>query len=154
MSRLLVRTSEKVNVTPFSRPRRGAQGSSSRAPTLTPTSLLVSLKSAVNRSFTSRVMKAIESDLEAVVEQLLDDIDPRQPVDIAESLTIPLPVALISHFMGIPFERKDDLRGCLIELIVENEPQVVERDAGDTKRLRERLGGLAGVEFKMRSPPR
>ena len=32
------------------------------------------LRAIVNRSFTSRVMKAIESDLEAVVEQLLDDI--------------------------------------------------------------------------------
>jgi cytochrome P450 len=68
------------------------------------------LRAIVNRSFTSRVMKAIESDLEAVVEQLLDDIDVEQPVDIAESLTIPLPVALISHFMGIPFQRKDDFK--------------------------------------------
>ncbi len=69
-----------------------------------------SLRAIVNRSFTSRVMKAIESDLEAVVEQLLDDIDTEGPVDIAESFTIPLPVALISHFLGIPFERKDDFK--------------------------------------------
>ncbi len=68
------------------------------------------LRAIVNRSFTSRVMKAIEGDLEAVVEELLDKIDVEHPVDIAESLTIPLPVALISHFMGIPFERKDDFK--------------------------------------------
>ena len=37
-------------------------------------------------------------------------IDVARPVDIAEALTIPLPVALISHFMGIPFERKDDFK--------------------------------------------
>lgn len=69
-----------------------------------------SLRAIVNRSFTSKVMKAIESDVESVVEQLLDEIDAGQPVDIAEALTIPLPVALIAHFMGIPFERKDDFK--------------------------------------------
>ncbi len=69
-----------------------------------------SLRVIVNRSFTSRVMKDIEGNLEAVVEQLLDAIDTDTPVDIAEALTIPLPVALISHFMGIPFERKDDFK--------------------------------------------
>ena len=68
------------------------------------------LRAIVNRSFTSRVMKAIQSDLDRVVEQLLDAIDPEQAVDIADAFTIPLPVALISHFMGIPFERKDDFK--------------------------------------------
>ncbi len=68
------------------------------------------LRAIVNRSFTSRVMTAIEGDLVAMVEQLLDDIDAGHPVDIAESLTIPLPVALIAQFMGIPFERKDDFK--------------------------------------------
>ncbi len=68
------------------------------------------LRAIVNRSFTSRVMKQIEGDLATVVEQLLSEIHPDQPVDIAEALTIPLPVALIAHFMGIPFERKDDFK--------------------------------------------
>ena len=68
------------------------------------------LRAIVNRSFTSRVMREIEADLEQVVDELLDAIDPSQPVDIAQALTIPLPVALISHFMGIPFERKDDFK--------------------------------------------
>ena len=68
------------------------------------------LRAIVNRSFTSRVMKDIEADLAAVVIQLLDEIEADKPVDIAEALTIPLPVALIAHFMGIPFERKDDFK--------------------------------------------
>lgn len=68
------------------------------------------LRSIVSRSFTSRVMRDIEAGLAELVEQLLDDIDAEQPVDIAEALTIPLPVALIAQFMGIPFERKDDFK--------------------------------------------
>lgn len=69
-----------------------------------------SLRAIVNRSFTSRVMKDIESDVAMLVDQLLDDIDVTQPVDIAEALTIPLPVVLIAHFMGIPPDRKDDFK--------------------------------------------
>ena len=68
------------------------------------------LRAIVNRSFTSRVMREIEGSLVDVVDELLDAIDPDQPVDIAEALTIPLPVALIAHFMGIPFERKNDFK--------------------------------------------
>ncbi len=68
------------------------------------------LRAIVNRSFTSRVMKDIEQNLENVVTQLIEEIDVQHPVDIAEALTIPLPVALISHFMGIPYERKDDFK--------------------------------------------
>ncbi len=68
------------------------------------------LRAIVNRSFTSRVMREMEADIEAVVDQLLNDIGAGRPVDIAEALTIPLPVALISRFMGIPFERKDDFK--------------------------------------------
>jgi len=69
-----------------------------------------SLRAIVNRSFTSRVMKGIEADLAAVVDQLLEEINPNQAVDIADALTIPLPVALISHFMGIPFDRRHDFK--------------------------------------------
>ena len=68
------------------------------------------LRAIVNRSFTTKVMKQIENDLSQVVEELLDAIDTSKPVDIAEAFTIPLPVALIAHFMGIPFERKDDFK--------------------------------------------
>lgn len=72
--------------------------------------LHTSLRAIVNRSFTTKVMREIESDLQNVVRELLNDIKSDQPVDIAEALTIPLPVALIAHFMGIPFERKNDFK--------------------------------------------
>ncbi len=68
------------------------------------------LRAIVNRSFTTKVMTEIAADLENVVTQLLDAINAEQAVDIAEALTIPLPVALISHFMGIPYERKNDFK--------------------------------------------
>ena len=51
-------------------------------------------------------MKQIENDLDQVVEELLDAIDASKSVDIAEALTIPLPVALIAHFMGIHLSAK------------------------------------------------
>ena len=68
------------------------------------------LRAIVNRSFTSKVMREIENDVATIVDELLAGVEAESPVDIAETLTIPLPVALIAHFMGIPFERKDDFK--------------------------------------------
>lgn len=81
------------------------------------------LRSLVNRSFTSRVMREIEGSVDEVVQELLDAIDPEKPVDIAEALTIPLPVALIARFMGIPLNVKTILNAGRIVLPEQGGPR-------------------------------
>lgn len=68
------------------------------------------LRAIVNTAFTSRTLKAIEQDVEALVNELLDAVPAGQAVDIAEAFTIPLPVAIIARLMGIPYERRDDFK--------------------------------------------
>ena len=68
------------------------------------------LRAIVNKAFTSRTLKAMELDVEDLVEAMLDELDPSEPVDISAEFTIPLPIAVISKLMGIPFERKDDFK--------------------------------------------
>ncbi len=68
------------------------------------------LRAIVNKAFTSRALKVMESEVADLVEQMLDELDARGPVDISDSLTIPLPVAIIARLMGIPFERKNDFK--------------------------------------------
>ena len=68
------------------------------------------LRSIVNKAFTSRAIRDMESDVEELVQELLDTIDDDGPVDISEAFTIPLPVAIIARLMGIPVERKDDFK--------------------------------------------
>ena len=68
------------------------------------------LRAIVNKAFTSRTLKAMELDVEDLVEAMLDELDSSEPVDISAEFTIPLPIAVISKLMGIPFERKDDFK--------------------------------------------
>jgi len=93
------------------------------------------LRAIVNRSFTSRVMREIENDIESVVHDLLDNIKTDQPVDIAEALTIPLPVALIAHFLGIPFERKDDFKRWSDSLTATGTAKTMEERAPDIQEM-------------------
>lgn len=68
------------------------------------------LRSIVSKAFTSRTLKQMETEVEALVEQLLDDMAGRSTIDIAAEFTIPLPVSLISRLMGIPEQKRDDFK--------------------------------------------
>ena len=68
------------------------------------------LRAIVNKAFTSRALKAMEIEVAELVDEMLDQLDSDRPVDISAEFTIPLPVAIISRLMGIPFERKDDFK--------------------------------------------
>ena len=68
------------------------------------------LRGLVNKAFTSRIMKSMEADIAGIAKELLERISPNANVDIAQQLTIPLPVAVISRMMGIPEERSDDFK--------------------------------------------
>jgi cytochrome P450 len=68
------------------------------------------LRAIVNKAFTSRALKQMEEDVAAMVESMLDQLDPAGPVDISAEFTIPLPVAIIAQLMDIPIERGDDFK--------------------------------------------
>ncbi|MEP5763010.1 MAG: cytochrome P450 [Halieaceae bacterium] len=68
------------------------------------------LRAIVNKAFTSRTLQEMETEVAAMVDKLLDELDHKHPVDISDAFTIPLPVAVIARLMGIPFERKDDFK--------------------------------------------
>jgi cytochrome P450 len=68
------------------------------------------LRAIVNKAFTTRALRDMERDVAAMVDEMLDALDPSQSIDIATDFTIPLPVAVIARLMGIPFERKDDFK--------------------------------------------
>lgn len=68
------------------------------------------LRAIVNKAFTSRALKEMEIEVAELVDEMLDQLDSDRPIDISAEFTIPLPVAIISRLMGIPFERKDDFK--------------------------------------------
>lgn len=68
------------------------------------------LRALVDRAFTMRMLKLMEDWVEELAKDMVAALPANEPVDIVQSLTIPLPVAVISRMMGIPAERTDDFK--------------------------------------------
>ena len=52
-----------------------------------------------------KVVKALEPDIAALVDALLDDVEPEQGTfDVIADLAYPLPVAVICRLLGVPIE--------------------------------------------------
>ncbi len=60
------------------------------------------LRSHTVRAFTPRRVAAMEPELRAIVDHLLDAVDPSAPFDLVAALTVPLPTTAIFSFLGIP----------------------------------------------------
>jgi len=64
----------------------------------------------VNRAFTPRRVAELEPRIRAMTRQLLDAVDPREPVDLVEALTAPLPLWVIAELLGLPADDRADFR--------------------------------------------
>jgi cytochrome P450 len=62
------------------------------------------LRRPSSRAFTPRRVAEMEPRVRATVAELLDAVDPREPFDIVQALTFPLPATIIFSFMGVPEE--------------------------------------------------
>lgn len=60
------------------------------------------LREAVAEAFTPRAVGRLAPRIAAYTAQLIDDIDPRAPVDLVAALGFPLPVRVICHILGLP----------------------------------------------------
>ena len=59
------------------------------------------LRALVSRAFTSRALRHMEGRVESLANDLAAALPPGQPVDVAERLTIPLPIIIIGDTMAI-----------------------------------------------------
>jgi cytochrome P450 len=64
----------------------------------------------VNRAFTPRRVATLEPRIRQLTVELLDDIDPRHPVDLVDSLCAPLPMLVIAELLGLPAEDRENFR--------------------------------------------
>ena len=68
------------------------------------------LRALVSRAFTTRALQHMEGRVADLAQQLVDELPETGPVDVAQSVTIPLPVIVIADLMGIPAERAVDFK--------------------------------------------
>ncbi|CRZ17654.1 cytochrome P450 [Mycolicibacterium neworleansense] len=62
------------------------------------------LRKLVSKAFVPKVIKALEPDIAALVDGLLDDVERRGSLDVIGGLAYPLPVAVICRLLGVPVE--------------------------------------------------
>jgi len=62
------------------------------------------LRKLAQKAFAPKVVKALEPDIVALVNALLDDIEPGVAFDAVADLAYPLPVAVICRLLGVPIE--------------------------------------------------
>jgi cytochrome P450 len=60
------------------------------------------LRGAVQRSFTPRRVKALESQIQAIADELLDEADQRTPIDFINAFAYRLPLYVVLGLMGVP----------------------------------------------------
>jgi cytochrome P450 len=62
------------------------------------------LRSLVTRAFTPRAVESLRPRVEAIVQELLDEVAAKGSMDIIQDLAYPLPVIVIAAMLGIPTE--------------------------------------------------
>jgi cytochrome P450 len=66
----------------------------------------------MNRSFSIRRMEALRPRVQAMVDELLDDLAGQSPpTDLHEAFAFPLPALVISELLGVPPEDRQAFRG-------------------------------------------
>ena len=60
------------------------------------------LRNLVHKAFTPRLIEALQTHIEKITDDLIDRLDTRNPVDLIEAFAVPLPLAVISHMLGVP----------------------------------------------------
>jgi cytochrome P450 len=62
------------------------------------------LRKLVSKAFAPKVINALQSDIRALVDGLLDRIAERGRFEVVEDFAYPLPVAVICRLLGVPLE--------------------------------------------------
>jgi cytochrome P450 len=60
------------------------------------------LRNLVHKAFTPRLIEAVQTHIEKIADDLLDGLDTRNPIDLMQAFAVPLPLAVISHMLGVP----------------------------------------------------
>jgi len=68
------------------------------------------LRALVNKAFTPRLTEQLRPRIQAVADQLIDDLRGQDPVDLIPALANPLPVLVIGAMLGLPPEDRRRLK--------------------------------------------
>ncbi len=65
------------------------------------------LRTLVNKAFTPRAIEGMRGRIQAIVNELLDSVQPDGGMDVISALAYPLPVLVICEMLGVPAKDRD-----------------------------------------------
>ena len=68
------------------------------------------LRSLANKAFTPRVVENMRIHIQAIADQLIDDVGKASRIDVINDLAYPLPVMVICEMLGVASEDRDQFR--------------------------------------------
>jgi cytochrome P450 len=112
------------------------------------------IRRLAQQAFTPRRVETLHQRIQALVDEMLDRVEPDGGMDVIRDLAFPLPFAVISEMLGMPETDRDEMRQWSHTLIKTLEPIVLPEDfpaildAGDhlTRHVQ------AAIEWKRREP--
>ncbi|MFH8475471.1 cytochrome P450 [Streptomyces sp. NPDC018000] len=68
------------------------------------------LRKFVSSTFTPRRVASLRPRIQDIVDTLLDNCAPREPVDLLPAFAFPLPITVISELLGVPSDEQSELQ--------------------------------------------
>lgn len=111
------------------------------------------IRSLVNRAFTPRAVAALEPRIEAIANELLDNVIESGQIDLVQDLSYPLPVIVIAEMLGIPAKDRDRFKHWSDE-VVASADNVVGGQSTDSRSVHEEMNAyFRGVIAQRRAAP-
>src|SRR5438445_2128904 len=80
------------------------------------------LRSLVNKAFTPRVVEDLRPRIEALVDELLEDIGRRGAMEVISDYAYPIPITVIAEMLGVPRADRDIFRQWTQKIAVNLDP--------------------------------
>jgi cytochrome P450 len=113
------------------------------------------LRRLVSKAFTPRVIEELRPHIQALVDAALDSAAAQSgPADLIAELAFPLPFAVISQMLGLPDDRRNEVRGWSHAVVKTLDPILSQEDIDNATIGGEQLVAYVTemIEWKRRSP--
>jgi cytochrome P450 len=112
------------------------------------------IRRLAQQAFTPRRIETLTGRIQALVDELLDAVEPDGGMDVIADLAFPLPFAVISELLGMPDTDRDEMRQWSHTLVKGLEPIVTADDFPSILDAGDHLTAhvQAAIEWKRREP--
>ncbi|WP_440073293.1 cytochrome P450 family protein [Streptosporangium sp. OZ121] len=88
------------------------------------------LRRLVNKAFMARGVKGMRPRIEAIADELLDEMAGHEEVDLLSAFAFPLPITVICELLGVPEMDRGDFRAWSTTIVTATSPEELTGAAG------------------------